>query len=186
MTMNKKRAVDLILALIWGGACVILYLYPDKIRYSEPLMWATGIAALLFLILMLRDREAVSETVGRGSRNLPTDAGVITEMVLLSEEDTELTAWDMYGKTAMVVGRDVKENEVDIDLSKSPYASMVDIEHAVLNYSSESWYVEDLGSTNGLSVKKTDGKIYKLSADTPCRVERGDCLYVGLNRLLLR
>ena len=47
--------------------------------------------------------------------------------------------------------------------------------------------MEDLGSTNGISVKKAgDGRTYKLSSDTPCRLERGDCLYIGLNRLLLR
>ena len=106
---------------------------------------------------------------------------------MLSEEDTELMTWDMYGKIAMIIGRDVKENQVDIDLGRSTYASMVNIEHAVLNYSVGNWYVEDLGSTNGISVKKAeDGRVYKLSADTPCRMERGDCLYVGLNRLLLR
>ena len=92
-----------------------------------------------------------------------------------------------HGKTAMVIGRDVKENQVDIDLGQSAYASMVDIEHAVLNYSAGDWYVEDLGSTNGISVKKAgDGRVYKLSRDTPCRLERGDCLYIGLNRLLLK
>ncbi len=81
----------------------------------------------------------------------------------------------------------MKENQVDIDLGQSAYASMVDIEHAVLNYSAGNWYVEDLGSTNGISVKKAgDGRIYKLSRDTPCRLERGDCLYIGLNRLLLK
>lgn len=118
---------------------------------------------------------------------LPTETGMITEAVLLSEEDTELMVWDLYGKTASVIGRDVRENQVDIDLGRSAYASMVDIEHAVLNFSTGSWYVEDLGSVNGISVKKAgDGKNYRLSADTPCRVERGDCLYIGLNRLLLR
>ncbi len=47
--------------------------------------------------------------------------------------------------------------------------------------------MEDLGSKNGIKVKKAmDGKTYQLSADTPCKLECGDVLYVGLNRLLLR
>ena len=47
--------------------------------------------------------------------------------------------------------------------------------------------MEDLGRKNGLSVKKgEDGKIYRLSADSLCKLEKGDCLYVGMNRLLLR
>ena len=119
--------------------------------------------------------------------SLPSESELITEIVLLSEEDTELMTWDLYGKAAMVIGRDVKENQVDINLGKSSYASMVDIEHAVLNFSSGNWYVEDLGSANGISVKKAeDGRVYKLSSDTSCRLEQKDCLYIGLNRLLLR
>ena len=80
-----------------------------------------------------------------------------------------------------------RKSEADVDLGQGPYAGMVDPEHAVMNYSSGSWYVEDLGSRNGLSVKKSaDGKVYRLSSDTPCRLEKGDCLRVGMNRLLLR
>ena len=64
---------------------------------------------------------------------------------------------------------------------------MVEIEHAVLNYSSGNWYVEDLGSQNGICIKKAgDGKRYQLLADTPCRLDPGDCLFIGMNRLLLR
>ena len=66
--------------------------------------------------------------------SLPSESELITEIVLLSEEDTELMTWDLYGKAAMVIGRDVKENQVDIDLGKSSYASMVDIEHAKKAY----------------------------------------------------
>ena len=47
--------------------------------------------------------------------------------------------------------------------------------------------MEDLGSANGLRLKKAaDGRMYHLSPDMPCRLEKGDCLYVGMNRLLLR
>lgn len=117
---------------------------------------------------------------------LPADTPVITEAVLLSEEDTELIAWDMYGKISLVIGRDRKDNETDIDLRESPFASMVEREHAVLNYSGGNWFVEDLGSANGLSIQKDDRKIYQLAPDALCRIERGDCLYVGRNRLLFR
>ncbi len=93
----------------------------------------------------------------------------------------------MYGRTSALIGRDVKENEVDIDLGQGPYAGMADIEHAVLNFSAGSWYVEDLGSKNGLRLKKAaDGRMYRLSPDLSCKLEKGDCLYVGMNRLLLR
>lgn len=183
----KKRVIDLAGACICLAIIGVVVLYPTQVRGREPILISAGIFGIVFLMLAVQDKEEQKKAVGRLSMGLPSESELITETVLLSEEDTELMVWDLYGKTAMVIGRDVKENQVDIDLGRSSYASMVDIEHAVLNYSTGNWYVEDLGSSNGISVKKAgDGRVYKLSADTPCRIEQGDCLYIGLNRLLLR
>lgn len=183
----KERGIDLIIAAVCITVIGIVFFYPDQVRGRGIIMATAAVLLILFLILAVRDTEDNKQTVGRLKLGLPTESELITEIVLLSEEDTELMTWDLYGKMAVVIGRDVRENQVDIDLGKSSYASMVDIEHAVLNHSSGNWYVEDLGSSNGISVKKAeDGRVYKLSADTPCRIEKGDYLYVGLNRLLLR
>ena len=183
----KKRGIDLMIAAVCIAVIGIVFFYSDQVRGRGTIMATAVFLLVVFLILAVRNTEEKKQAVGRLKLGLPTDAELITEIVLLSEEDTELMAWDLYGKIAMVVGRDVRENQVDIDLGSSSYASMVDIEHAVLNYSTGNWYVEDLGSANGISVKKAeDGRVYKLSADTPCRIEKGDHLYVGLNRLLLR
>ena len=183
----KKRGIDLMIAAVCITVIGIVFFYPDQVRGSGTIMAAAVVLLILFLILAVRNTEENKQAVGHLRLGLPTDSELITEIVLLSEEDTELMAWDLYGKMAMVIGRDVRENQVDIDLGKSAYASMVDIEHAVLNYSTGNWYVEDLKSANGISVKKAeDGRVYKLSADTPCPIEKGDYLYVGLNRLLLR
>ena len=120
-------------------------------------------------------------------RNVLVGVSVVYELAFLSEEDTELMVWDLYGKVSMVIGRDVKENRVDVDLSGGPYASMVDMEHAVLNYTNGNWYVEDLGSVNGLGIQKAeDGRLYRLSPDTPCKLEQGDIICIGMNRLLIR
>ncbi len=184
--MNQKRMIDLEAATVWLTLSGVTWSYPNQFQGQRAVMWAAGILACVFLVLALNDRRR-KESVGRIHGGLPTDSELITELVLLSEEDRARMVWELYGKTTAVIGRDVKENHVDVDLSGSSYASMVDIEHAVLNFSSGNWYVEDLGSANGISVRKAgDGRLYRLSADTPCRLDRGDCLYVGLNRLLLR
>ena len=52
----------------------------------------------------------------------------------------------MFEKISLVIGKDIRENHVDVNLNQSPYAAMIDIEHAVLNYAGGSWYIEDLGS----------------------------------------
>jgi pSer/pThr/pTyr-binding forkhead associated (FHA) protein len=64
---------------------------------------------------------------------------------------------------------------------------MIDIEHAVLNYADNHWYIEDLGSKNGVVLqKKADGRKYKLAADQPCKLDQGDVIIVGLTKLLAR
>lgn len=183
----KKWILDLSAACICLAVFTITLLYPEQIRYGPVIMWVSGILMVCLLLFALKDRKQPETADGAPHEELASETEIITEVVLLSEEDTELGVWDLYGKTAAVIGRDVKENQVDIDLGHSPYASLVDVEHAVLNFSAGIWYVEDLGSTNGIRVKKAgDSKIYRLSADTPCRLERGDFLYVGLNRLFFR
>lgn len=182
----KKTFIDLSGICICLAVIGITLLYADQVRGKEWIFVSAGVGLILFIFLVLRDGKNKWENTGQKGA-IPSSSEQITEIVLLSEEDTELMAWDMYGKTALLIGRDVRENQVDIDLGKSPYASMVEIEHAVLNYSSGNWYVEDLGSQNGISVKKAgDGKRYQLLADTPCRLDQGDCLFIGINRLLLR
>ena len=75
---------------------------------------------------------------------------------------------------------------VDIDLSQSPYAAMIDVEHAVLNYADGNWYLEDLGSTNGISLKKfDDNEVYRLNGSEPCKLDLGDMIFIGMCRLKL-
>lgn len=183
----KKRVLDLIIVCFCMAVIGIVLLYPDQVTWRNLVLILACILAVLFLLLAVMDKGDRNQYMEQsGYSSLGRDEP-IAEIVLLNEEDKPLMSWDIYGKTAMVIGRDVKENQVDIDLGQSPYASMVDIEHAVLNYSAGSWYVEDLGSSNGISVKKvSDGRVYKLSRDTACRLEQGDCLYIGLNHLLLK
>ncbi len=183
---NRIKIPDLAAALICMTAFGIACAYPDMVRHTTPVLWAAGLMAMALAALSLTAPQKKGKKLSYQEEPSPkTD--LITELVLLNEEDGDLAVWDMYGRTSALIGRDVKENEVDIDLGQGPYAGMADTEHAVLNFSAGSWYVEDLGSANGLRLKKAaDGRMYHLSPDMPCRLEKGDCLYVGMNRLLLR
>ncbi len=109
-----------------------------------------------------------------------------TRLELLGEDDSVVSTWELYQKVSAVIGRDYKENSVDIDLGRSEYASMVDVHHAVLNYAGGDWYVEDLGSHNGVAVQKAGvGKKYRISPGCPCRLQTGDIIIVGVSRLRL-
>lgn len=107
----------------------------------------------------------------------------LTELILLGEDGTRIASWNIYGKNGLVIGRDIRENHVSINLENATYASMIDIEHAVLNYSGDSWYIEDVSEKNGVSVEKMDGKKYKLSYGKPCKLDKGDIIYIALTRL---
>ena len=85
----------------------------------------------------------------------------------------------------MLIGRSGGEEDVDVDLEDCTYSSFIDFLHAVLNFAQDEWYVEDLGSQNGIKIRKVvDGECYKVMG-RPCRVEAGDILYIANTRLLL-
>lgn len=135
------------------------------------------------MFLFLRDLARLRITKGEK----PDFQASITELLLLNEEDQPIASWDMYQKTSLVIGKDIRENHVDVNLNQSAYASMIDVEHAVLNYADHNWYIEDLGSKNGIVLlKKMDGRKYKLAADQPCKIDAGDVIIIGLTKLLAR
>ena len=184
--MTRKRVVDFLLALL-GGVIALMGCFYVKDWYVWIVVAAGIILAGIFLILMVRDG-----TLGPEPPVHPADeqnfisTKNLTEIVLLNEEDQPLTYWTLYGKTGLAIGRDSGENQVNINLSSSAYASTVEVEHAVLNYAAGCWYIEDLSSKNGVSVQKKDKRKYKLAPGQPCRLASGDILYIGLVRLMVR
>lgn len=105
---------------------------------------------------------------------------IINKISLIDKTGEIVSSWELYGKISMIIGKDIGENFVDVDLSQSPYAAMVDVEHAVLNYSDGDWYIEDLDSKNGVAIKKVgQKKSYKLSATEPCKLDFGDIIFIG-------
>jgi hypothetical protein len=111
---------------------------------------------------------------------------IISKISLIDKNGEPVSSWELYGKISLIIGKDIGENFVDIDLSQSPYAAMVDVEHAILNYSHGNWYVEDLDSKNGISIKKVGRKKpYKLSSTEPCKLDFGDIIFIGNCQLLV-
>lgn len=173
-----KRMINWIIAVLALVIAAILTFGTDA-----PQIW-TALAVLFSLLhaaLALWKGREVQEQVSVVAPVLPDTA--MTEVVLLGEDDSRLASWNIYGKNGIVIGRDVGENNVTINLNNSTYASMIDIEHAVLNYSGDNWYIEDISEKNGVSIQKRDGKKYKLTYGKPCKLEKGDVIHVALTRL---
>lgn len=121
---------------------------------------------------------------GEGSRQQGAEP-VIRELLLLDENNKPVRSWNLAGRVSVIIGRAGKEEDVDVDLEGCEYGAFVDYQHAALNYSLDRWYVEDLGSSNGVRVEKVeDGNCYRIM-NRPCQVRAGDVLYIANTRLLL-
>ncbi|WP_110955846.1 FHA domain-containing protein [Anaerosinus massiliensis] len=182
--MNKKKNIDLAIAGLCGLILLIALYGLEDAMSGVYIAVCAGSALIVFLAFYLTSASKEWNV----AEHLPiAGGGIITELVLLNEEENPIAAWDMFEKTALVIGKDVKENHVDVNLNQSVYASMIDIEHAVLNYADNHWYIEDLGSKNGVILQKNaDGRKYKLSADQPCKLDSGDMIIIGLTKLLAK
>ena len=114
------------------------------------------------------------------------ESAKISQISLLNKNGEIISSWELYGKNSAVIGKDIGENHVDINLSETPYAAMIDVEHAVLNYAGGNWYIEDIDSQNGISIQKAgQEKSYKLSSSQPCKLDFGDIIFLGVCRLKL-
>lgn len=175
--MNKKRVLDA--AIIFSGliAAVLAYYYAEDSSIRNVLLILLAAGAVFFFVLFVMD--------GKGSREYGiTEDRSISEIVLLNEEDEEIATWDIFGKISIVLGKQARDNHVDIDLKNTAYAGTVDKEHAVMNYYAGSWFIEDLDSENGVKIEKGREKgTYKVSSREPCRLEKNDSFYLGLTKL---
>ncbi len=110
----------------------------------------------------------------------------ITKLMMIDEQGNEKEKWELKGKKSLLIGKKIKNNEVDIDLSNAEYASLVSKQHAVLNFAAENWYIEDIGSCNGVGIKKiSDSSKKKLEKDTPYKLDVGDIIYIANTPLMV-
>ncbi|MDG0873378.1 FHA domain-containing protein [Paenibacillus thiaminolyticus] len=115
------------------------------------------------------------------------DGAAIAKLVLLDEEGESVKEWYIHGETSLLIGKSSAQSEVDIDLSDSEYASLISKHHAVLNYASGSWYVEDLDSRNGVGIQPAGRRTAEqLEEDGPYRIESGDIICIANTRIVVK
>lgn len=111
----------------------------------------------------------------------------VSKLILFEETGEPIKEWLIQGETSLLIGKTSNEREADVDLSDREYASLISHEHAVLNYVSGIWYIEDLDSTNGIGIeKKGESTIHKLKHESPYRINSGDILYIANTRIMLK
>lgn len=178
--MNRKITLDLLIITASFTGLILSYVYLGNAleRDASMLILAAVCGAFIFLwALDSRKNRSREENQGRQ----------ITEIMLIGEEGNITDTWDIYGKTSIVFGRDEGEFQVDVNLKHTDYGATVDGEHAVMNYCNGCWFIEDLDSENGTRIRPMgEEKKYKVSSREPCKVERGDTLYIGLAPIKIR
>lgn len=184
MEIRKKKKIIADIIILVCGAVLLACMYIRKVD-GTLFMWAFVLLVLLMMIIMadivFQSRHQVKKPV---FEDLKSEMN-IWQLILLDEQDKPIKSWDMSGKIAMVIGKRNADEEIDVDLEDCEYSSFIDPQHAALNFCRNSWYVEDMGSQNGVMIKKVeDGGRYKVLG-RPCRVAPGDIIYIANTKLLL-
>ena len=88
----------------------------------------------------------------------------------------------------LVVGRfDPESGPVDIDLSAAPEAAQLSRHHAELYREADGqWYVKDLGSTNGVFVKRPESSTFGPRITAPSALTPGDEVAFGNARFIYK
>lgn len=178
--MGKKSILDIAILGFCAAIGILGYIYSkhDTVNYTVA---AAAVCGSVMLIILIRD--IVKERKDSGEQK----SKIISRLLLLSEENTVLAEWDLFGRISMVIGKDVGRHTVDVNLNQTKYAGMIEHEHAVLNYCDEDWYIEDVGSQNGIRIQKAaDGRKYDLTSGQPCKIDIGDIIYIGVTRLAVQ
>ena len=82
---------------------------------------------------------------------------------------------------------DPESGPVDIDLSDSPESGQLSRHHAELYREGDGgWYVKDLGSTNGVFVKRPGSSTFGPRITAPAALNPGDEVAFGNARFLFK
>ncbi len=181
---RAKQILDILTVLC--GIGVIYYILKEirTWRITPPLVLAVAVCTAWVLYDLFRPEGKNRPVMFRSEPEAVQTHG-IQRLILLDQEGKPIKSWDLQGKVSQIIGKAGQDRELDIDLSDCEYSSFIDFQHAVLNFCLDQWYVEDLGSQNGVKVRKVeDGECYRV-IHRPCKVVAGDILYIANTKLLL-
>ncbi|BBK76087.1 MULTISPECIES: FHA domain-containing protein [Clostridium] len=174
----SMQMINVLIAVIMTLLCIIAY-YTIEYTYARALI--IGVVIVLGTICL------INIYIKFQAKNKPRDFSRIKTVELVNEDNDIVSLWNIEDKTSLLIGKNTKDEKVNIDLNSSIYSNLVDDKHAVLNYAAGKWFVEDLSSEYGVRIKKRDDDIiYRLVNDTPCEIKCGDILYIAKIKLLLK
>lgn len=179
-----KQVLDILIVLCGIGTIYLILKEIRTWRITLPLLLAVAVCTVWVLHDLFRPENTNKTELFLPEPEADQTHG-IQRLILLDQEGKPIKSWDLQGKVSQIIGKAGRDQELDIDLSDCEYSSFIEFQHAVLNFCLDQWYVEDLGSQNGVKVRKVeDGECYRV-IHRPCKVVAGDILYIANTKLLL-
>ncbi len=186
--LNKNRKlipvitfILTVLIILCLAVCVyFLYFVNDSLPVK---IVGTVAVALLVLVWILLEYRYGTRQKKTGYRELPEEP--ITRFVLMNTEGGREKEWHVAGNKSFLIGKSTVKKEVDIELGDTQYCEYISNEHAVLNYADGYWYIEDLGSKNGVGIRK-QGEEYalRLKPEVLYKVAVGDIIYISKAKII--
>lgn len=176
-------------ACVAAISLTVLY-YIFFINRDMGAQWVTGVIVILsggaYLLLKYLPVYLPASKGSRVRKKTAVSSRVV-KLVLLDDDGTSVKEWYIQGETSVLIGKSTKSSEADIDLSDTPYASLISPQHAVLNKASGQWYIEDIDSTSGVGIRKgNQSRANKLEIEEPSLIEAGDLIYIANTRILVK
>lgn len=183
MNFNNKLMITMQLINVFIGViialiCVVAYITIESI-YIRALIITIAIGFGIWCFVSLYKKLHIEEIV--------TDESNISGIELVNEDNEIIRTWDIGEQISFLIGKNTIDEQVFIDLNASIYSTLIENNHAVLNYAAGKWYIEDLSSKSGVSIQKIDdNKKYRIVKDTPCEIKKGDIIFISKVKLLLK
>ena len=164
---------------IFAGAFYYIFFVIDTIEIQ-----------LLFCCCLLLLLSVLWFRVDKNKNNQPLQDSTldIKKLVLITSDSDVCKEWYISGMNSVLIGKQfTDQNGVDVDLSDTIYSEYISDVHAVLNHSGGYWYIEDLGSKNGVGIKRhRDEYALRIRPLTPYVLRVGDLLYIGKIKILIQ
>ncbi|WP_342415119.1 FHA domain-containing protein [Paenibacillus sp. FSL R10-2782] len=184
MKTAQNRWVFIIDVAMFGLMLAIAFYMFSRTGYSglkTVVVVGIGIGVLVYILRNLVSVERVAKPQTQTQRKR------IAKLILMDEEGESIKEWYIEGETSLLIGKTTARSEADIDLAGTDYASLVSVEHAVLNRVNSDWFVEDVDSGNGTGLRPANESVTKkLESGEPYRIYTGDLLYIANTRLLVK
>ena len=124
----------------------------------------------------------ISETVAPPTPNFSVNTGKL----IAKQANTPISEFPLDGNNAIIGRFDSDTGPVDIDLEGFPGEDTISRNHAEIYYEGNQWKIKDLGSTNGVFIKRAHQNRFEARIMRPEVINSGDEIAIAKIRFLFQ